>query len=334
MEEVKEAIIGHPGLYCNGIRQFTGYVSDLGALPSLYYVDENGDMKELPADDNLSEILKKCKLPPQPRELWTRDIDRDGKLEIPDGLLWKYHKDGGIWAGWRGPYIEPPPDGVLRDKWGNPLVFLVGELVTRNRNTYRCIKSHEETYDDPKPPEGGSDYWQPLSQPISAREWIDLSEMSFPNKKDRFYEDALTVVSYGENGRPGGKGLDKDLVIAVYKQEYTGEVAGHVGYHADEKKIYTDKVTIYYPQRHRGEDLIKSKTIDIKDIDHGYGINFRFGDSPTFQHELDENDRKVAIDDPNSVSLAIPLGIRAIATAGKTYIFPVEPTGNWVGTLK
>ena len=36
----------------------------------------------------------------------------------------------------------------------------------------------------------------------------------------------------------------------------------------------------------------------------------------------------------NYEEIDIPIGIRSIGAGGKTYIFPVEPTGNWVGTVK
>ena len=50
MEEIKEAIIGREGLYCNGVRQFTGYVSDMGNLPNLYYyLDEDRFMQKVTA---------------------------------------------------------------------------------------------------------------------------------------------------------------------------------------------------------------------------------------------------------------------------------------------
>lgn len=370
MEEIKEAIIGKPGLYCNGIRQFTGYVSDMGVLPSLFdkegnkieFIDENGN--NIMDDNTLNDILQ-GKLIVQPRGLWTRDIDGDGNDDLPE---WKY-ADAKIWAGWKGPYIDPPPDGILKDAWGNPFVFIIGELVTHNGKTYRCIKSHEaglgkainpKAIEEPHEPGTtyGEKYWKELPVHISAKTWVwpakDIKEIyeGRAYTTDVFYADAMVVISYGKDGKPGGEGLNKDLVLTIYKQEWTGEVAGHVGYRGHP---YVDVVTLHYPK----EGKIKTASIEIVDNDHGYGINFRFGIAPMDTGvclewgqecvEWDESNNCIkyvdvcvqpeVIDDPkpdsNWKKIAVPIGIRSITTdTGKTYIFPVEATGNWIGTLK
>ncbi len=319
MEEIKEAIIGKPGLYCNGIRQFTGYVSDMGVLPDLF--DENG---------------KKVEYNGQPRALWTRDIDGDGNDDLPE---WKYYGEAKIWAGWRGPYITPPPDGILKDAWGNPFVFIIGKLVTYNEKTFRCIKTHDCTAHEPHEP-GDSNYWEELKDSngnpihISAKPWFDPNEVDPKTKKviDRFYADALEIVSYGKNGKPGGKGLDKDLVLTIYKQEWTGEVAGHAGYKGNP---YVGRVTLHYPEK----EEVKTASIEIVDNDHGYGINFRFGiacenDDPNCKIDCDYSEPGYICNYTNFKKVAIPIGIRSITTdTGKIYIFPVEATGNWIGTI-
>jgi prepilin-type N-terminal cleavage/methylation domain-containing protein len=96
MEEVQKAILGARGSYVNGIRQFSGYVSDLGVLPPF-----NGDG--------------------QPESLWSQGA-------LPD---WKYESISGTWMGWRGPYLESPRNNVLKDGWGNPFVFSLsnGEMT-------------------------------------------------------------------------------------------------------------------------------------------------------------------------------------------------------------
>jgi len=353
MEEIKEAIIGKPGLYCNGIRQFTGYVSDMGVLPSLFdregnkieFIDENGN--NIIDDNTLNDILQ-GKLIVQPKGLWTRDIDGDN---LPE---WQYYDNAKIWAGWRGPYIDPPPDGILKDAWGNPFVFIIGELVTHNGKTYRCVKSHDaglgrdidpNAVAEPHEPgtADGDQYWKELPVAINVpHTWVrpgkDVPDTygyphDLPYVTEPHYADALTVISYGKDGKPGGEGLNKDLVLTIYKQEWTGEVAGHVGYRGHP---YVDVVTLHYPK----EGKIESASIEIVDNDHGYGINFRFGtacesDDPNCKIDCDYSEPDYICNYTNFKKVAIPIGIRSITTdTGKTYIFPVEATGNWIGTLK
>jgi type II secretory pathway pseudopilin PulG len=101
MEEIRKALVGGPSSYLNGQPQFAGYAYDLGGLPSL--VDVLGTPGD--SDDD------------QPQALWQQGT-------LPD---WQYDSAARIRAGWRGPYIEVPTGGVLRDGWGNPLVFTLSE---------------------------------------------------------------------------------------------------------------------------------------------------------------------------------------------------------------
>ncbi len=105
MEEIKKAILGSKGAYANGQRQFSGYVADMGSLPALIDVDPGPGV-------NL-----------QPVGLWT-----DQSPPLPVALPgWGFQSISRIWMGWRGPYLEVPPQGdnILRDGWGNLFVFLV-----------------------------------------------------------------------------------------------------------------------------------------------------------------------------------------------------------------
>ncbi len=89
MEEIKKAILGIPGSYLvEGSQRFGGYVVDMGRLPVL-----NGDG--------------------QPEDLW----EQNGQVGK------SYSSKCRRLIGWGGPYIEKPHSGVLRDGWGNPLVF-------------------------------------------------------------------------------------------------------------------------------------------------------------------------------------------------------------------
>lgn len=339
MEEIKEAIIGRPGLYCNGIRQFSDYVSDMGCLPD--FLDEKGykiDLKNID-QTRLTDILQRRQIV-QPRALWTRS-------NISNEYLWAYRVEGNIWAGWRGPYIDPPPDSILKDAWGNPIIFIMGELATYKGKTYRCIKTHESTATNPHQPGRDEDCWKKLKDYITATPWFDPKKL-FQRQEtghvkgemtDVFYNDALVMMSYGEDGRPGGKGLNKDLIVTIYRKEWTGEVAGHLGYRGNP---YVRSVVLHCPKKGKIEDA----SIEIVDNDNGVdvggetifsGINFRFGTAC----ERDDPDCKIGCDYSDSAcsytnfkKLAVPIGIRSIVAGGKTYIFPVEATGNWVGTIR
>ena len=277
MEEIKEAIIGKPGHYCNGVRQFTGYISDMGNLPNLYYYDkkdklmqkvtriESGRIEAIEGEgpDGLAEALKQG-LRPQPKALWSKGIG-----DLPE---WKYHEEAQLWAGWRGPYIDPPPSGVLRDAWGNKFLFVIGEVVGHKSEedekgrTYRCKKTYVsrcKQLGKPGTPDGNK-YWEVIDEDeaMNFRTWLDLGTAivkdtdgneledydipeSLQTKQEKFYgAGCLTVISLGADNEPGGEGLDKDIQIVIDPTEYVGEVAGHVG---NRQELFADKVCLYYP---------------------------------------------------------------------------------------
>jgi len=245
LEDIKEAIIGRPGLYANGVRQFTGYVSDTGNLPDLFFTDETGGRQKLTRSqggktealegrEGLAEALANG-YRPQPEALWER------KDRLP---AWAFHEDHRIWAGWRGPYLDPPADGALRDAWGNRLVFVVGEVVGRDGKTYRCRQTYAATRDNQQRPGEASAYWEVIAHgQMNCRTWQDLGTAldmdgkpvanlpeEHQTKQEIFYGDScLTIISLGRDGRPGGEGLDKDLSITIEPAEFRGEVAGNAG---------------------------------------------------------------------------------------------------------
>ena len=126
MKEIKKALLSDPGAYVQGQRQFIGYIPDMGRLPVL-----NGDG--------------------QPEELWSQGL-------LPD---WGYQgNDSWIWCGWRGPYLEVPPDNILRDSWGNPFIF----SITEGEMTIKSL-GRDGT-------EGGSGYNEDLILTIEHTEYM------------------------------------------------------------------------------------------------------------------------------------------------------------------
>lgn len=390
MTAVREAILGKPGLYCNGRRQFTGYVADMGGLPLL--VDENGDeVSDLVTQDGKNMVFA------QPRGLWTRDMNSDGDtvdgVDIPDGSLWKYYEEQRIWAGWRGPYLTPPADGVLRDGWGNALLFSEGEIITlknttpveceyrlhttvfgiqyyrwdvtgsASAGTYRCKcdwafpANVGSTVSNLKPYPGfASPYYRPndSNYPYGGEKWEDCWEtlpaavapviepkenginLDYPNSSFRsvftnlfFGPETLTVVSYGADGKPGGSDYNRDIVMTIYRNEWTGEVAGMAG---NTHRSFAESVAISFPKIVTGQsNLVQWRNeimIPSLPADELGGKSFYFGTAPLREGQLENGSRQ---------SVLIPMGIRSIRAhsqgTNKIYVIPVEPTGNFIGTV-
>jgi hypothetical protein len=144
-------------------------------------------------------------------------------------------------------------------------------------------------------------------------------------------DDALTIASFGADGKPGGISLNRDIVLTIYRTDWTGEVAGHADY---SDHFYADTVTIRYPQydpQSNADNFIREKEIFIVDNDSGHGIHFRFGTAPEVgdrcRPDCDYNGYA------NFAYVSIPMGIRSISVGGRIHVFTVEPTGNWVGTV-
>lgn len=126
IHEIKKAILGVTSDRVKGEVRFGGYVLDMGKLPELFYVTQGGKVVRVKEDDKISEILKNCKYPPQPKGLWTNDPEETpGRVEddlIVSKTYW--HKKLDLFrVGWHGPYLKPPSGGVVVDGWGNPFVF-------------------------------------------------------------------------------------------------------------------------------------------------------------------------------------------------------------------
>jgi prepilin-type N-terminal cleavage/methylation domain-containing protein len=99
MDNLKQAIIGVPPTHLAGERRYMGYIADIGELPELVGKSE------------------------QPAGLWTEKLSSIDELAT-DLPLWAYTgNESRLWIGWHGPYVEPPSGGVLRDGWGNTIIF-------------------------------------------------------------------------------------------------------------------------------------------------------------------------------------------------------------------
>jgi prepilin-type N-terminal cleavage/methylation domain-containing protein len=265
---------------------------------------------------------------PQPDALWTRDFNADGRPEIPSDVLWQYQDH--IWAGWRGPYMDNPRSDTLLDGWGHPFIFAIGEVYSvRNPGgaeeemiAYRCKSSYTATYTKPNAPGSGegTKYWELLTDSqgnplgINAREWVrpgvsldaetadpdDLIDSSdTQDAQDYYYADALTMISYGRDGQPGGTGVDKDIILMIYPEQYTGDVAGQAGYL---NRKYAENVTLYYPQFTEQQGAVKSSSLIVTSNDRVFdavgsiGTTFHFGSAlheeeiATWECTSDEDD--------------------------------------------
>jgi hypothetical protein len=177
--------------------------------------------------------------------------------------------------------------------------LLLGDLVRRQGSgTYLCTRTHDsglfDENPDADPPHPGphdplddTGSWQKLPADVSAPDWWlnederqrwfghsgSISSLDRGLVRETYYDDALTLVSLGRDGAPGGKGLDADLVLAVYPEEYTGEVAGHAGYSGR----HANSVTLYHPAYTDTRARIEALSMGLADNDGGYGVNFCFG---------------------------------------------------------
>ncbi len=299
MGEIKKALIGASGAYANGQRQFSGYIIDMGRLPEL--VNDDGTM-----DENGEG---------QPKGLWTRDLNDDGDTldatDIPETLLWEYQQDAMIWMGWRGPYIESPPDDLLEDAWGDTFAFIKGDIVkgTDVGKFYRCKASHKSSTGN-KPTTGTwEDYWEEVGGDESwSDEW-------FEGKK--YFNDSLNIISRGADNRPDGDVFDEDILLKISHYDYMAPVAGKTG-------RYVKDIAIYFPSEDFN-DRADSQFIGNLDL---------MAHDSYFKFESDVLD--VGVDDTS-----IPIGVRSVvltnindSTKSDTKIFAIEPTGNWLGTLE
>jgi len=219
---------------------------------------------------------------------------------------WKYHEDAQLWAGWKGPYIEPPAGGALRDAWENNFLFVVGEVTGHEGKTFRCKESYTSVAERPLGP--GSNKWEVINEDeaMNFRIWQDVGTEDVPHKtkEEKFYgASCLTIISLGKDGKPGGEGLDKDISIVIEPTEYMGEVAGNAG--DREPDLLAEEVCLFYPNytEDGGEGISELCILPLMDnnsylykielvnnvlvvTDRAFtGINFRFGTVPAMKFE-------------------------------------------------
>ena len=134
-----------------------------------------------------------------------------------------------------------------------------------------------------------------------------------PSAAEDLKDGDMKIVSLGADGKKGGTGYDQDIELIIRETEYMGAVAGQVDF--GENSRSNVQVQIYYPS----SGLETNEVIEGVDQE-GY---FRFEKGATGEGEADLN---------------IPSGVRRIVVSAtgieKELIFCVEPTGNWLGTIK
>ena len=144
MEEIKKALLGVHSKKVRLRQGFAGFISHMGGLPPL-----NADAQpeglwkwEQAEDDNGWKGDFKIK---------NYDLSENGYKERyePFGPGNGSADKNWTYMGWRGPYIDPPGDGMLRDGWGNPFIFKVseGDLRITSAGANGVINSNDKGFD-------------------------------------------------------------------------------------------------------------------------------------------------------------------------------------------
>ena len=144
MEEIKKALLGVYSRKVDLRQRFGGFISHMGGLPPLN-------------DDGRPEGLWKWEQP-EDADGWkgefkikNYDMSENGcpaaagnfNRVSPCDKNWSY-------MGWRGPYIESPGDGILKDGWGNPFVFEVsnGDFRITSPGANGVVDENDKDYDE------------------------------------------------------------------------------------------------------------------------------------------------------------------------------------------
>ncbi|MCL0096385.1 type II secretion system protein GspG [Thermodesulfovibrionales bacterium] len=118
----------------------------------------------------------------------------------------------------------------------------------------------------------------------------------------------MTITSLGADGISGGTGFDEDIALVIRRTEYMAPVAGQVGAGVTGVRIH------FASGGAASSQPISGLTT---------GAFFRFATGATGA--------------AGTANIDIPVGLRSIQVtggSGRLYIFTVEPTANWLGTLE
>ena len=256
MTVIREAIVGRAGAYCNGNRQELGFVSHIGFFPPLEDVHGTPDD---PVDDQPKKLWEQGGLP-----AWhSSDIDSRAKL----------------WAGWRGPYVDPPADDVLRDGWGNPFRFEPPDVVQKGSDIYLCARNHRQgpdlapdgwDVDDSEP--GAGERYRLYWLVLEGERRLKYIKWAKPWQNGRQYSGAFNIISNGRDGRPDTQEEKEnrtgdDLTLKINYIECMAPVEGRFTWVRQSASKPNVQARLYYPDK--GE--IKPAVVD--DISNN-GVHF------------------------------------------------------------
>ena len=319
MVEIREAVTGRAGAYCNGNRQEVGFVSHIGFFPPFEDV--------LGTPDNVADD--------QPKKLWEQgglpawhSVDLDSRARL--------------WAGWRGPYVESPSDGVLRDGWGSPFRFEPPDVVLSGGAIYLCVRNHHkgvnlEPYgwdvDDCEPGVGARYrlYWLELEGEKGAK-YLKWAE---PWRPDRTYSGAFNIISNGPDGRPDTQEETEsktgdDLTLKINYIECMAPVEGRFAWvRGNASKPYVE-ACLYYPDKGQIQHEIVCDISNNGVYFTGTNISgssvegYAFSGKAVYSRFVED------------ACMDVPIGLRYFSVRGADVackVFCVVPAENFIGTL-
>jgi len=171
LEQIRFAVVGDSRRTANGQAELSGFVADMGRLPN-----------------NLEELL-------------SRPNDCDPDMNGIQTCAWSFGETGGIWRGWRGPYLDTLTgrDGSRKflDGWGNVWgrfeISANRELVVQSKGadgvgnpsvTAQYLAQNDYEKDFPRSPDTSPNQ---LPEPLIIREDYELT------LTDSFGKGGLTV---------------------------------------------------------------------------------------------------------------------------------------------
>ena len=268
-------------------------------------------------------------------------IKEEGYFPVAWELDNDYFPGVQFWAGWRGPYIEEPVDNKLKDGWGNPFLFVRGDLVKDAGDVvYRCIKNYKSVSGDT--PSGLPAVWEEVSV-------IDPVEVKlFDDGGVSYYSQTYNIVSQGADGKPGGDEYDEDILAVISINQLTGAIAGRIIDDSTNSQIdITPYPYVYAYFVFEGKDAWCRTQAD----NEGY---FLFENKAVMADTYTSCDNASLIDNDGSIpelNRDIPSGLIQIfvwhdndGTAGDFFlendektarqVFQIKQGGNWLGNIR